>query len=71
MDKYLIRKPCIQDSSPVQYSSLSFKRILVDFNLENLPLDPGLREKALVNLLLITLYHIFLESPVDLDQNGM
>ena len=71
MDKYLIRKPCTQDSSPVQDSSSSSKRILVDFSLENLPLDPGLQEKALVNLLMITLYHIFLESPVDLDPNGM
>ena len=71
MDKYLIRKPCTQDSSPVQDSSSSSKWILVDFNLENLPLDPGLQEKALVNLLMITLYHIFLESPVDLDPNGM
>ena len=50
MDKYLIRKPCTQDSSPMQDSSSSSKRILVDFNLENLPLDLGLREKALVNL---------------------
>ena len=71
MDKYLIRKPCTQDSSPVQDSSSSSKWILVDFSLENLPLDPGLQEKALVNLLMITLYHIFLESPVDLDSNGM
>ena len=71
MDKYLIRKPCTQDSSPVQDSSSSSKWILVDFSLENLPLDPGLQEKALVNLLMITLYHIFLESPVDLDPNGM
>ena len=45
MDKYLIRKPCTQDSSLVQDSSSSSKRILVDFNLENLSLDPGLREK--------------------------
>ena len=43
MDKYLIRKPHIQDSSPVQDSSS--KRIRVDFNLENLPSDPGLRQK--------------------------
>ena len=71
MDKYLIRKPCTQDSSPVQDSSSSSKQILVDFSLENLPLDLGLQEKALVNLLMITLYHIFLESPVDLDPNGM
>ena len=47
MDKYLIRKPCTQDSSPVQdsSSSSSFKRICVDFNLENLPSDPRLRQK--------------------------
>ena len=45
MDKYLIRKPCTQDSSPVQDLSSSSKRIRVDFNLENLPLDLGLREK--------------------------
>ena len=45
MDKYLIRKPCTQDSFPVQDSSSSFKRIRVDFNIENLPSDPGLREK--------------------------
>ena len=51
MDKYLIRKPCTQDSSPVQdslpvqNSSSSSKRICVDFNLENLHSDPGLREK--------------------------
>ena len=45
MDKYLIRKPRTQDSSPVQDSSSSSKRIHVDFNLENLPSDPGLREK--------------------------
>ena len=45
MDKYLIRKPRIQDSSPVQDSSSSSKRICVDFNLENLPSDPRLREK--------------------------
>ncbi|KAK4581548.1 hypothetical protein RGQ29_024959 [Quercus rubra] len=42
MDKYLIRKPHTQDSSPVQDSS---PRIRVDFNLENLPSDPGLRQK--------------------------
>ena len=47
MDKYLIRKPCTQDSSPVQDSFSSSKRIFVDFNLENLPLDPKLREKIL------------------------
>ena len=45
MDKYLIRKPHTQDSSPVQDSSSSSKRIRVDFNLENLPLDPELWEK--------------------------
>ena len=52
MDKYLIRKPCTQDSSPVQDSfpmqdlSSSSKQIHVNFNLENLPLDPGLWEKT-------------------------
>ena len=57
MSKYLIRKPRTQDSSPmqdsflvqdsfsVQDSSSSSKRIHVDFNLENLLLDPGLRQK--------------------------
>ena len=57
MDKYLIRKPRTQDSSPmqdsspvqdsflVQDSSSSSKRIRVDFNLENLPSDPGLQQK--------------------------
>ena len=45
MDKYLIRKSCTQDSFPVQDSSSSSKRICVDFNLENLHSDPGLREK--------------------------
>ena len=35
----------MQDSSPVQDSSSSSKQIRVDFNLENLPLDPGLRQK--------------------------
>lgn len=51
MDKYLIRKSHTQDSSPVQdsfpvqNSSSSSKRIHIDFNLENLPSDPGLREK--------------------------
>ena len=57
MDKYLIRKPRTQDSSPmqdsspvqesfpVQDSSSSFKRIRVDFNLENLLSNPGLRQK--------------------------
>ena len=44
MDKYLIRNPCIEDSSPMQDSSSSSKRIRVGFNLENLPSDPGLRE---------------------------
>ena len=43
MDKYLIRKPRTQDSSPVQDSSS--KRICVDFNLENLSSDPSLRQK--------------------------
>ena len=53
MDKYLIRKPRTQDSSPVQDSFLvqdsssSSKGIRVDFNLENLPSDPRLREKIL------------------------
>ena len=47
MDKYLIRKPHTQDSSPVQDSSSSSKRIRVDFNLENLPSDPRLWEKIL------------------------
>ena len=45
MDKYLIRKPHTQDSSLVQESSS--KRICVDFNLENLPLNLGLWEKIL------------------------
>ncbi|XP_075670248.1 uncharacterized protein LOC142640019 [Castanea sativa] len=45
MDKYLIKKPHTQDSSPVQDSSPSSKRSRVDFNLENLPSDPGLRQK--------------------------
>ena len=51
MDKYLIRKYRIQDSSPVQDSFLvqdsssSSKRIRVDFNLESLYSDPRLREK--------------------------
>ncbi|KAL4602860.1 hypothetical protein ACB092_10G083500 [Castanea dentata] len=39
MNKYLIRKPRTQDSSP------SSKRSRVDFNLENLPSDPELRQK--------------------------
>ena len=51
MDKYLIRKPRTQDSSPVQDSSSSSKQIRVDFNLENLPSDPGLRHK-------ISYYHL-------------
>ena len=96
MDKYLIRKPRTQDSSPVQdsSSSSSSKWIRIDFNLENLHSDPGLRkkissyhpnnhdeirryylQKALVNLfsntMMITLYHIFLKSPVNLYPNGM
>ena len=45
MDKYLIRKPCTQDSSPVRDSSSSSMRIRIDFNLENLHSDPGLQEK--------------------------
>ena len=45
IDKYLIRKSRTQDSSPMQDSSSSSKRIRVDFNLENLPLDPELRQK--------------------------
>ena len=45
MDKYLIRKPRTQGSSLVQDSSSSSKRIRVDFNLENLPSDPKLRQK--------------------------
>ena len=45
MDKYLIRKSCTQNSSPVQDSSSSSKWICVDFNLENLHSDPELREK--------------------------
>ena len=51
MDKYLIRKPCTQDSSHVQDLSSSSKWIRVDFNLENLPSDPRLREK-------ISSYHL-------------
>ena len=47
MDKYLIRKPHIQDSSSLQNSFSSFKRVHVDFNLENLPLNLGLWEKIL------------------------
>ena len=57
MDKYLKRKSHTQDSSlmqdlspvqdsfPMQDSSSSSKRIHLDFNLENLPSDPGLRQK--------------------------
>ena len=51
MDKYLIRKPHtqdlspVQDSFPMQDSSSSSKQIRVDFNLENLPSDPRLRQK--------------------------
>ena len=53
MDKYLIRKPRIQDSSPVQdsfpiqdsSSSSTSKWIRVDFKLENLLSNPRLREK--------------------------
>ena len=50
MDKYLIRKLRTQDSSHVQDSSSSSKRVHVDFNLKNLPTDIGLREK-------ISFYH--------------
>ena len=95
MDKYLIRKPRTQDSSPVQDSSLSSNRIRVNFNLENFPSDLGLCEKIssyhpnshdeirryylqkmplsiyFSKTLMITLYHIFLESFVDLEPNGM
>ena len=35
----------MQDSFPVQDSSSSSKQIRVDFNLENLPSDPRLRQK--------------------------
>ena len=45
MDKYLIKKPRTQDSSPVQNSSSFSKQICVDFNLENLHSDPVLQEK--------------------------
>ena len=45
MDKYLIRKPRTQDSSPVQDSSSPSKQIRVDFNLENLSANLGLQEK--------------------------
>ena len=41
MDKYLIRKPRTQDSSPMQNSSSSSKQIRVDFNLEILKEHPG------------------------------
>ena len=43
----MIRKPCTQDSFPMQDSSSSStsKWIRVDFNLENLPSDLGLQEK--------------------------
>ena len=41
MDKYLIRKPRTQDSSPVQNSSSSSKQIRVNFNLEILKEHPG------------------------------
>ena len=44
MNKYLIRKPRTQDSSPVQDLSSSSKRNRVDFNLENLPSDPRIQE---------------------------
>ena len=50
MDKYLIRKPRTQDSSHVQDSFSSSKRVHVGFNLKNLPSDIGLREK-------ISFYH--------------
>ena len=56
MDKYLIRKPHTQDSSPVQDSShvqdssSSSEQIRVDFNLENPPSNLGLRQK-------ISFYH--------------
>ena len=59
MDKYLIRKPCTQDSSPVQDpssvqdSSSSSKWIHVDFNLENLLSDPGLWQKNHLIILII------------------
>ena len=53
MDKYWIRKPCTQDLSPVQDLSSSSKRIHVDFNLENLPSDPGLQEKYHLIILII------------------
>ena len=35
----------MQDSFPIQDSSSSSKRVRVDFNFENLPSNPGLREK--------------------------
>ena len=59
MEKYLIRKPRIQDSTPVQDSipmqdtSSSSKRICFDFNLENLRLDMNLR---VFWLLLVSIY---------------
>ena len=40
----------VQESFPVQDSSSSSKQTRVDFNLENLPLDLGLRQK-------ISFYH--------------
>ena len=40
MDKYLIKKPCTQDLSPVQNSSSSIKQIRVDFKLEILKEHP-------------------------------
>ena len=36
----------MQDSFPIQDSSSSSKRVRVDFNFENLPSNPGLREKV-------------------------
>ena len=53
MDKYLIRNPCIEDSSPMQDSSSSSKRIRVGFNLENLPSNLGLRERYHFIILII------------------
>ena len=35
----------MQDSFPIQDSSSSSKRVRVDFNFENLPSNPRLREK--------------------------
>ena len=40
----------MQDSFSIQDSSSSSKRVRVDFNFENLPSNPGLREK-------ISFYH--------------